>query len=87
MPRRALRPSLDIRPPLRERTRIPSKMRVNALLALRNIRGVSTSEGQGGSVLAWHAAACSGSPRTDSVTQHSAEIPATGGVRLNSANE
>ena len=85
MPRRALRPSLDIRPRLRERTRIPSKMRVNALMALRNIRGASTSEGQGGSVLAWHA--CRGSPRTDSVTQHSTEIPVIGGVCLNSANE
>jgi hypothetical protein len=66
---------------------MPPKMRVNALMAPRNIRGASTSEGQGGSVLAWHAAACRGSLRTDSVTQHSAEIPATGGVRLNSANE
>jgi hypothetical protein len=72
-------------PKTRVNALMPPKMRVNALMAPRNIRGASTFEGQRGSVLAWHA--CRGSPRTDSVTQHSAEIPVIGRVCLNSANE
>jgi hypothetical protein len=59
--------SLDILPPLRERTRIPSKTRMNALMALRNIRGAPRhAKAKRGSVLAWHAgpavAACAQTP-------------------------
>jgi hypothetical protein len=56
-------------------------------MALRNIRGVSACEGQRGSFRLGTPAACCGSLRIGSVTQHSAEIPVIGGVCLNSANE
>jgi len=65
-----------------------SKTRVNALMALRSIRDASKCKGQPGQVYRRGTpGACRGQLRTDTLTQHSAEIPVIGGVCLNSANE